>query len=249
MPPLAAVPNFDAELDALYGLPLEDFTRARNDLAARLKRAHQSELAAEVRSLKKPTVTAAAANRLAREQTELVSALLEAADELREVQQLALRGKAGAAQVGDATSAERDAVRALVTAARRMLGQRSTPALLDRLGQTLHAAAIDDQARVLLERGRLTEDLHAVGFGGLEPVAGGKRRSANDLARAARERVAALRAQAQRLAEEADDAEHAAREAARTADLLRAEADEKRLDAEQSAQELADAEADLQSRR
>src|SRR3712207_8945925 len=35
VPPLAAVPDLDQELDELYGLPLEDWTRARNDLAAR----------------------------------------------------------------------------------------------------------------------------------------------------------------------------------------------------------------------
>ena len=37
--PLAAVPDLEQELDGLYALPLEEFTKARNDLAARLKQA------------------------------------------------------------------------------------------------------------------------------------------------------------------------------------------------------------------
>src|SRR5438552_3427432 len=58
MPPLAAVPDLDAELDELYGLPLEDWTKARNDLAARLKKAHQGEQAEEVRTLRQPPLVA-----------------------------------------------------------------------------------------------------------------------------------------------------------------------------------------------
>ncbi|MDX6566513.1 MAG: hypothetical protein QOE10_2175, partial [Gaiellales bacterium] len=54
MRPLAAVPDLEHELDALYALPLEEFTKARNDLVSRLKKAHQDEVAAEVRALKKP---------------------------------------------------------------------------------------------------------------------------------------------------------------------------------------------------
>ena len=36
VPPLAAVPDLDRELDDLYALPLEEFTRTRNDLARRI---------------------------------------------------------------------------------------------------------------------------------------------------------------------------------------------------------------------
>ena len=48
-PPLAAVPDLERELDGLYALPLDEFTKARNDLASRLKRAHQGEAAAAIR--------------------------------------------------------------------------------------------------------------------------------------------------------------------------------------------------------
>lgn len=248
MPPLAAVPDLQSELDALYALPAAAFTRARNDLAARLKRAHQLELSNEVRQLKKPSIVAACANQLARDKPDLVGGLLEAADELLRAQQRALAGDASAADVVEATATERDAMRALVTAARPLLGARATPAALDRLGQTLRAAAADAEKRLLLARGRLTEELQSVGFGGLEPVVQRRRRT-DDLTRAARERVAALRAEAKRRAEDAEDAAHAAAEAARTAELLQEEAEQKLTDANQAQRELADAEADLSSRR
>lgn len=247
-PPLAAVPDLDAELDALYDLPLESFTKARNDLAARLRKAHQSEAAAEVRGLKKPSAVAWAANRLARDDPTQVAALLEAGERLREVQQRALAGNASGDDVGDAAAAERDAIRALLAAARKQLGAKASPALLDRLSQTLRAAAVDQEGRALLERGRLTEELKAVGFGPLEAVTPSKRRG-DEVARAARERVTTLRAEARRLTAEARDAERAAHDADRAAEILREEAAQKRAEAERAATELADAEEALRARR
>jgi hypothetical protein len=247
-PPLAAVPDLDAELDALYDLPLESFTKARNDLAARLRKAHQSEASAEIRALKKPSSVAWAANRLARDDPKLVAALLEAGERLRDVQQRAIEGKASGDDVGEAASAERDAIRALLASARKRLGGKATPALLDRLSQTLRAAAVDEAGRALLERGRLTEELKATGFGPLEAVKPSKRRG-DEVARAARERVTALRAEARRLTAEARDAERAAGDAARAAEILREEAEQKRAEAERVATELAEAEEALRTRR
>jgi hypothetical protein len=248
MPPLAAVPDLDSELDALYDLPLEAFTKARNDLAARLRKAHQAEAAAEVRGLKKPTAVAWAANRLARDDPKHVTALLEAGERLRETQQNALAGKAKPDDVSDAAAAERDAIRALLALARKRLGGKATPSLLDRLSQTLRAAAVDDEARTLLERGRLTEELKAVGFGPLEAVKPAKRRG-DEVARVARERVTALRAEARRLTAEARDAERAAEDAAHAAEILREEAQQKRAEADRAATELAEAEEALRVRR
>jgi hypothetical protein len=248
MAPLAAVPDLDRELDALYALPLEEFTKARNDLATRLRKAHQSEAAAEVRGLRKPTVVAWAANQLARTEADLVRRLIAAGAELRDAQQRALAGDADAGAVSDATGAERDAVRALVVAGRRLLGERASPGLLDRLTQTLRAAAIDERAGPLLASGRLTEELQAVGFGPLEAVEP-KRADADEVRRAAREHVNQLRAEARRLTAEAREAEDAAAEAERAAQDLRADASAKREEAERVATELAAAEEDLRSRR
>ena len=247
MPPLAAVPDLERELDALYAAPLDEFTKARNDLAARLRKAHQSEASAEVRGLRKPSVVAWAANQLARSEPDLVRRLVEAGGRLREVQQRALAGDEQQGNVADATAQEREAVRALVVAARSQLGERASPQLLDRLTQTLRAAAIDPAATPLLTAGRLTEELQAVGFGPLEAVAPARRKD-DEVARAARERVAALRAEARRLLGEVRDAEKAAEEAAFAAEELRREAAEKRAEADRIATELADAEAGLRRR-
>jgi hypothetical protein len=247
MPPLAAVPDLERELDALYAAPLDEFTKARNDLATRLRKAHQSEAAATVRALRKPSVVAWAANQLARTEPELVRRLVDAGAQLRDVQQRALGGGDERTHVAEASAQEREAVRALVVAARSQLGERANAHLLDRLTQTLRAAAIDPASTPLLSSGRLTEELQAVGFGPLESVAPSRRR-ADEVAQAAREHVAALRAEARRLAGEVRDAERAADAAAQAADELRREVEEKRAEAERVAAELADAEASLRRR-
>jgi hypothetical protein len=248
MRPLASVPDLEPELDALYALPLEQFTKARNDLAARLKKAHQADVAVAVRALKKPSAVAWAANSLVATDRDLIDDLLAAGERLRTTQQRALHGEAGRDEVADAAGGERNAVRALLAAARERLGARATPALLDRLGQTLRAAAVDDDARALLERGRLTDELKAVGFGPLEAVKPPRRRS-DEVGRAARERVTALRAEVRRLEGEARDAELAAEQAARASALLHSEAEQKRAEAARAASELSEAEDGLRRRR
>jgi hypothetical protein len=248
-PPLAAVPDLEHELDGLYALPLEEFTKARNDLASRLKRAHQGEAAEAIRSLRKPATVAWAANQLARNESKLVAALLEAGERLRETQQRVLAGKATAEELNDATNAERAAVRALLSAARSALGSRGTAAVLDRLGQTLRAAAVDELGRELLERGRLTEPLTAVGFGPLEAVRPTVRRRGDEIARAARDRVTALRATARTLSAQARDAEEAAREAEAAAAILGEEAAQRRAEADRTAKELEEAERALKARK
>jgi hypothetical protein len=247
-PPLASVPDLDRELDKLYDLPLEAFTKARNDLAGRLRKAHQSEAAAHVRGLKKPTVVAWAANRLARDEPNLTGALLDAGELLRETQQRALAGNAKQDEVTDAASTERETIRALLTAARKHLGDRATAALLDKLSQTLRAAAVDPVARPLLARGRLTEELKAVGFGPLEAVKPAARRG-DEVGRAARERVSTLRADARRLAADARDADHDVEQAEQALEALREEALQRRTEADRVAAELAEAEEALRDRR
>ena len=93
----------------------------------------------------------------------------------------------------------------------------------------------------LLQRGRLTEELKAAGFGPLEAVAPPRGRG-DEVARAARERVTTLRSEARRLDAEAREAEQAAADASRAAEILADEAAEKRREAERAAAELADAE-------
>jgi hypothetical protein len=252
MPPLAAVPHLDRELDELYGLPLEEWTRARNDLAGRLKKAHQSEQAEQVRSLRKPSIAAWAVNQLARREPKRVEALLRAGERLRAAQEQALRGKAAASDVNAAARAERDAVRDLVSAARDVLeeaGHAASQATLDRVSQTLRTAAVDETGRELLARGRFDEELKGAGFGTLTAVTPVAARPRTDELKAARERVKGLRAEARRLAAEARDAETEAARAERDAERARERAQAKREEADAAATKLADAEAKLSPRR
>ena len=66
-------------VDRLYGLPLAEFTRARNEAAGELRKAGQRDAADQVKALRKPTAVAAAVNRLVREHRREVEQFLRAA--------------------------------------------------------------------------------------------------------------------------------------------------------------------------
>ena len=73
MPKLTSVPDVDEELDRLYGLPLEEFTAARDDLSKRVRAAGLRDQADEIKALRKPPVSAWAVNQLARASTATTS--------------------------------------------------------------------------------------------------------------------------------------------------------------------------------
>jgi hypothetical protein len=56
------VTKADTDLDALFTLPLADFTAARNALVKRLKQSERSDEAAKVMALTKPSISAWAVN-------------------------------------------------------------------------------------------------------------------------------------------------------------------------------------------
>jgi hypothetical protein len=114
-----------------------------------------------VEDLRKPTAAAGVVNRLARNERMNVRALLTAGERLREAQAKLLRGGAPEG-VHKAAADERKAIAALLTVARK---QGYGEAVLRRVEGTLRAAAVDDEARRLLEEGRLTRELEPVGFG------------------------------------------------------------------------------------
>jgi hypothetical protein len=154
----------------LYGLPLEEFTRERDAAARELRKAKDRESADKVGKLPKPSQAAWAANALVREHRDLVDTLLDAVDDLRSAQQTAVAGK-GAAALRDAAAAEREAVDALVSAAKDLKpgGRKPSAATLERLRTTLQAAATDDEVRDALDRGRVVADAEGVGAWGLVP--------------------------------------------------------------------------------
>jgi hypothetical protein len=162
--PLVVVPELEAELDNLYAAVPADFTRARNDLAQRLKEAGQVEAAAGIKQLRKPTVPLWAVNQLARRHPDDVRALLDAGERLRVAQQAALRGESQ--ELRAATAEERRILHGLTQRAAELLRETGHSADTKRIADTLRAAAVDESGRELLQRGRLSEELEASGFGG-----------------------------------------------------------------------------------
>src|SRR3954470_12171974 len=148
----------------LYGLPLEEFTPARDAAARAIRKAGDRETAAQVAKLPKPSPAAWAANQVAREQPELVEALLDAGAALRTAQDAAMAG-AGAAGLRDATLNERRAVDAVMKAAVALkpAGKPLSRALAARRRPPLHAAAGDERIREALAAGRLVSEAQAGG--------------------------------------------------------------------------------------
>src|SRR4051794_35873855 len=148
----------------LYGLPLEEFTPARDAAARALRKAGEREAAAQVAKLPKPSPAAWAANQVAREQPDLVSALLDAGAALRAAQDAAMSG-GGAAALREATLAERRAIDHVMTAAVALkpAGKPLSRAMADRLRTTLHAAAGDPALRAALSAGRLVSEAQSGG--------------------------------------------------------------------------------------
>lgn len=242
----------DKQIDRLYGLPLDEFTAARNELAKGLRASGDRDGAEEVRTLEKPSLPAWVANQLARQHQREVRALLDAVDDLRAAQERALGG-AGADDVRSAQEAERTALRALGEGARELLrsvGRRS-PGTVERVVTTLRAAAADPEARPLLEQGRLTHEVASSGFPELAAVAPAhpapKRRKTDQAAEArkqARERAKRLQAEVRELRRAVQAADGRLREAEREHARAEREATDAHADLERAEAELERARAD-----
>ena len=163
----STMPSVD--VDDLYGLPLDRFVPERASLVRELRSGGEREQAAVVSALRKPSVAAWAVNQLTRTQRREIEALYAAGDALREVQAGVLSGSADARELRSAAESERAAVDALVALARGLLssgGQELTATTIERVADTLHAAALDDEARREVSEGRLVRELRHVGLGG-----------------------------------------------------------------------------------
>jgi hypothetical protein len=149
-------------VEELYGAPPEEFIARRDARAKELRSGGDRALADAVKKLRRPSVSAAAVNLLARVAASDVEALLAAGEALRQAQ----LGGGDRDAIRSAAADERSAVERLVTAAGRL-----SPAVAEEVRGTLHAAASDEETRGLVRRGVLTEARQPLGFG-LSPVKG-----------------------------------------------------------------------------
>jgi hypothetical protein len=164
------VGDLDAAVAALYQLPLEQFVATRDQLARHLRAAGDRASARRVAALRRPPVSAWAANQLAHAAPNAVAELLEVGAALRQAQQDALAGQPSAArQLRTATAQLRASITRLSQRAETLLvraGHAASDATLTRLTATLQAAATGDEAtRSALAQGRLVGDLDPAGFG------------------------------------------------------------------------------------
>jgi hypothetical protein len=148
------------ETQKLYGLPLSEFTAARNARAKTLKQ-KDPELAAAVAALPKPSVASGALNELVREDPSEIRALVQSGKRLRAAQEAAVAGKKGA-DLNEAIAEHRTALERVQRELRR---RKLSGPTLDRAAQTLRVASLDPELWPRLERGLLHEDLASSGFG------------------------------------------------------------------------------------
>lgn len=160
--------DLDAAIDALFKLPLDQFTSARNALAKEAGRD-----APAVKQLSKPPVAAWAVNQLFWDRRDDYDALIEAAQEMRRVHKAVIEGRKG-----DLRAAGREHDRAIELALKATMevmkerGQPVTEATRQGILNTLRALPSEEQP------GRLTRVLAPGGFemlAGVVPAAPARR--------------------------------------------------------------------------
>ena len=172
-----------------------------------------------MRGLRKPTAAAWAVNQLSRRDPKRIEALIEAGRELRRLESELLEGRAGAEALRAAAGRERELAEALVEEARELLGERGGKAgssVIDRVSETLQAAAVDPEVEAPVRRGTLTREQRAAGVGVL----------AADVS--VRERTPPRKAPSRERSAEARRAERAAARGLERAESARARAAERR---------------------
>jgi hypothetical protein len=175
--------KLEDEVDALFRLPLAEFTGARNALAVRLKKTGRGDEAALVKALVKPSVSAWAVNQLYWNHREEFDRLIASGAHFHKAQTSRQGGKL--ADMRTAIDARREALTQLTDLATSLLrdaganpGQNPSLDISRRITSTLEAisAMSGSASRSDAPRpGRLTHDVDPPGFEALAsfiPVAG-----------------------------------------------------------------------------
>ncbi len=158
--------KLDIEIQRLYGLPLGEFTAARNALAKQLRKDGNKEGAEEVASLPKPTVSAWAVNHLFTTDSERMEELLASGERARKALRAILSGGDPGA-LRDAIQEARDLANELRDRAAEAVTEESRkpgPAIVDRIATNLQSLAFSPAAEPVIERGWMDVDLPPVGF-------------------------------------------------------------------------------------
>jgi hypothetical protein len=163
----------DEAIDQIYRGDFDGFIRRRDELAKHLKAQGGAEAASRIRALKKPSRGAWVVNQLSLRESGLRDELLQAGAALREAHERVLTGEGDHSDLRAASEKERAAVARAYEAAGSLAeedGARLSPAAGERVRQTLHAVALDEEVRDEFQSGRLRTEHEATGMGG--PMAG-----------------------------------------------------------------------------
>jgi len=148
--------------ERLYGADLDVFVGERSAAAKELRGEGKRAHAAAAAKLPKPSVAAWIVNRVARDNPDVVGGLLDAGARLRDVQ----LGAGSAADLRAAAEGQEAALRGVMRQAEKVAAARgsATAGTLDRVRETLHAAALDADLAEQVRRGVLVREQRAVGF-------------------------------------------------------------------------------------
>lgn len=231
------------EIDALFQLPLEEFTRARNELAARLKKAGRATDAELVKALSKAPATAWAVNQVYWRDPKAVEKLQLLGEKVRKAQ------AGGPGDLRALLDERRRMTSELTTRAAAILreaGHAATPDATRRMGVTFESLSSWGRTDGAPQPGRLTADLEPLGFDGLAALMdGGKLEPAKVLQfrRTAREKqseeeAALARARAREAVKNAEKALRDAQRDAERADAALAKATARTAAVEKQKQEI-----------
>lgn len=244
---MADGPTVDDRIDALFALAPAEFVAARDRLAKDLKGAGDTQGAAAVRKLRRPTAAASAVNRLAREAPDEIRELVALGERLREAHAALVAG-GGDSGIREATTRRRKLVGTLTRQALTFIG--GGEAHREAIADTLDAAVVDADAAEVVRAGRLTRELDAPStFGAglvigddVSPAASGRQRpkeprvdpfpAGDDIDDAEAEQAAGERRRRAKLIErlqgEVDRTSRAAEDAADEVEAARREVDRSR---------------------
>jgi hypothetical protein len=234
----------DDAVGQLYRGPLEEFTQKRNDLARELRDGGKNGAGDWVAKLKKPTTAAWLVNQLAERKPEQVEELLKAGEGLRRGQEDLLAGNTDAAELRSSARAVQHAIGELLETASALAKEHgSSGQVVDRVGETLQAAAADPEVAEAIEHGRLVREQRATSVGFAAAASGLTTRGAKrpDTAKQRRRRQQAAK-RAKELRARVTAAEKAVKVAARRLGKAREQAAERGI-------ELISAEAELEAAR
>ena len=153
----------DAQIDALYAVPLTQFVAARTALARTMTGAE----AKRVKALAKPTTIPWIVNQLRWHERAVYEQVMKAGAAVRRAQVAALEGRRGA--VAEATTAHRRALERAVTAAAPLAAEAGVTMDADAVQRMLDTISLADQLPE--PHGRFTDIVQPAGFEALLGIA------------------------------------------------------------------------------